>query len=219
MLCENCGNELDKFAKFCPVCGRKTNIVQEHDIQHASNVTLQKSSTLDGPGKLLYETKGISKKRATLIILTSLILVLGGIFFINLAQSRYSGVTVSDARGYYRGVIGGGYRFNEKGRQFFQILGIICIVEGILNLFSYISIKKSEFHIYENCICGVEYYSVLGLQFKKEFELDYYQIKEVQKVSNFLFEGLRINTATDKYAVTLKNSALEPYQLIRTKIK
>ena len=217
MFCDNCGNKLEQSAKFCPECGKKIGMVQGSVSQCTSQFGLPKTRASEGKGKLLYTSKGISQKRAVILIIASAVLLLLGTYIMSLSQSRYTGITVKSFMG--SGVIGGGYRFNEEGRQALSFLGIICIAEGLINVLSYFVIKKSEFHVYENCICGVEYASILGIPLKKEFELEYYQIVEVQKNSNIIFEGLQISTATEKYGVTLKYSAYEPYQLIKTKMK
>lgn len=168
-------------------------------------------------GKKVYESKGIPKKQAVIMLVCSIILAVCGIVFIILSKARRKGVTIQSSFG--SGTLGGGSVFNEEGQRILVILGILCIVFGVCFLLELIQIQKSVFRIYENHIEGIQYIPVFIVTLKKEFNLEYGQIVEIQITKGMFGSVLKIVSQGGRYGVTLKTNGEKERAYIRQKMK
>lgn len=167
--------------------------------------------------KKVYESKGIPKKQAVIMLVCSIILAVAGIVFIILSKARHKGVTIQSSFG--SGTLGGGAVFNEEGQRILVILGILCVVFGICYFMDILIMQQSVFKIYENHIEGIQYIPVFIITLKREFNLEYGQIVEIQLTKNMFGSVLKIVSQGGKYGVTLKTNGEKERAYIRQKMK
>jgi len=174
-------------------------------------------------GKLLFESKGLAKKAKVLFTVCTSIMVLGGIFFIVLAnQKRGTGSMYSSiGNGYsYMGSYGGGYVLNESGRTGFTIMGIVFLVLGVLFFCSMLSMRKSYVKIFEDGVKGASYVSILFFNIKREYDINYSEIKKIQRNKNMYGDIIIVwTTYGERYSLVIDNNANEAVRIIEQRIE
>lgn len=173
--------------------------------------------------KLLFESKGIAKKSRQLFAVCSAVMVICGVFFIFLANSKKSGGSASISAGgtqIYAGSYGGGYRLADSGRTVLIGAGIIVIVLGIIFFCNLLAAGKSYVKIYENRIQGLSSVGMLFFTVKKEYEIEYHQIEDIQVVKNPLFgDSIVIKASGNRYGLLIAENVNQAADIIKQRIR
>lgn len=134
-----------------------------------------------------------------------------------ISQAKRKGVSVYSSLG--SGTIGGGYVLSESGRKTLITLGIVLIICGVLIMCDLLVMKKSIFVIYEGHIEGVQYVPLFIINLKREFNLEYNQIIDIQVSQGSFGSVVKIVTNGGNYGMILKDDGKEGIEYIRQKIK
>lgn len=172
--------------------------------------------------KLLFESKGISKKSKTLFVVSSVVMLICGAFFLllaNLKKSSRSASVFSGSNQIYAGSYGGGYRLSDSGRMTLIVIGIIVIAIGIMLFCNIISTGKSYVKIYENHIQGLSCVGILFFNIKKDYNIEYHQIEDVQVVKNPLYgDTIAIKALGNGYGLMIAENIDQAVALIKQRM-
>lgn len=115
--------------------------------------------------KLLYETRGVDKRRIIVLVVAAVILVLIAISLFNARGARSEGLSVgigyTNSNGVFQqvssGTVGRGDLFDEQGKQILLILGLGFLMAGAIVLDVAASASCCWMKIYEGHVEGRGY--------------------------------------------------------------
>lgn len=120
----------------------------------------------------------------------------------------------------YAGSYGGGYRLADSGRTVLIGAGIIVIVLGIIFFCNLLAAGKSYVKIYENRIQGLSSVGMLFFTVKKEYEIEYHQIEDIQVVKNPLFgDSIVIKASGNRYGLLIAENVNQAADIIKQRIR
>lgn len=174
--------------------------------------------------RLLFESKGIAKKAKVIFTVCSIILAIVGVFLIIIANAKSSTRNVYSSIGggtqSYMGSYGGGYVLGEQGRTGLQFAGIAVIVLGALFFFSMLAINKSYVKVYEDRIKGLSVISLLFINVKKEYDLEYLEIEKVRLNRNQLYgDTITVWANGERYGLLVDKNADKLVTIIKQRMR
>lgn len=172
--------------------------------------------------KLLFESAGVSKKYKLVNTVCSIVLILLGIFVLIMRNMKRRSVGVSISAGgnlIDTGNLGGGYIISDDARNTLMIVGVIVILLGILFFCNMFSSNKSYVKIYEDRIVGLSCAGVILFTIKKNYDIKYDQIENLQIVRNSLFgDSISVKAQGERYGILVRDKADEAYRIIMQRI-
>lgn len=169
-------------------------------------------------GRLLFESKGVPGKTKVLYVIFSLLLVIGGVLL--LIFPNFRGNISIDNIGLYIGNVGGAHSFSNGQKIIMMLVGILMIVLGILLIFNIRATNQSYVNIYENRIQGLRCVAFLFFHRKQKFDIDFYQIKNIQVLRNsFLGDSIAVRFQDERVELLFQRNVDEAACIINHRIK
>lgn len=175
-------------------------------------------------GRLLFASKGIAKKAKVVFTVCSIVLAVGGVLFAIIANMKRSTGSVYSSIGggtrSYMGSYGGGYLLGSSGRSALQFFGILLVIFGILAFFNMLSMNKSYLNVYENGIKGMSVAGLFIVNLKKEYELEYSEIENVQLNRNPLYgDTIIVSARGERYGLFVEKDADRVARVIKQRMR
>ena len=171
-------------------------------------------------GKLVFQSKGVSDKAKQITLICSIVLIAAGILFVIIANMKQSSGTVDigvgDDISTFSGSYGGGYRLPDSARHTMIFAGIVVVLLGVGAFFNVRTANQSFFKIYTDKLVGQTCAGFWIFTVKRQFEIDYRKITDIQLINNPLIgDVISVKAGGDRYGLLVQDNVDKAYGLIR----
>lgn len=171
-------------------------------------------------GKLVFQSKGVSDKAKQITLICSIVLIAAGILFVIIANMKQSSGTVDigigDGISTFSGSYSGGYRLPDSARHTMIFAGIVVVLLGVGAFFNVRTANQSFFKIYTGKLVGQTCAGFWIFTVKRQFEIDYRRITDIQMISNPLIGNvIYVKANGERYGLLVSDNADKAYGLIK----